>query len=441
MTERAEQKKSDLKRRLQGIILVSFACLMLGAFLFSCTSSVQEKKVTESPFQPLPEEVVATDTMEDVDFSKFKHGSVRHSTVPCLLCHQRNEESPQPKFSSHTPCLGCHTPQFKDNSHPICVICHTEPNSEKLKPFPAMASFKAHFNHTAHFKETNCTTCHKTQGSGMTVPARAAAHAVCFQCHTSNAIVGEKNIGSCSTCHEPGAANRIVDSTKNIGFNFDHTRHAGVSCTSCHSPLASGNKMSAITVSMHSGAPNSCATCHNEKRAFGANDFSDCRRCHQEVAGARGFGIRFNHAVHEKTNCATCHKAGASGVNFSVPNGETAHKTCFQCHSPGKSGGGFTRSSCFTCHQIGSTNDVSPPPAVIAGNFSHTKHEFLDCSSCHTPAGGKMSAPLVVMHRAAKATVSCVSCHNNETAFGEDFSNCRRCHTGDKFKALPGRKK
>jgi c(7)-type cytochrome triheme protein len=443
MTLRAKQEKSGCRRRrrAQELVVIAFVCLTLVGFLFSCGGQTEEKKETETPLPPLPENIVATDLMENVDFSKFKHDSPRHGTVPCLLCHQQNEESVPPKFSSHASCIGCHAPQFKDNSHPICVICHTEPNSEKLKPFPPMTSFKANFNHTAHFKETNCATCHQTEsGGGITVPTRGAAHATCFQCHTSDKIVGEKNIGSCVTCHEPGAANRVVDSTKNVGFNFDHARHAGVSCASCHDPQGAGNQMSAIAVSMHAGAPNSCATCHNEKRAFGANDFSDCRKCHQEVANARSFGVRFNHDVHRKTNCATCHKTGVGGVNFTVPNGEAAHANCFQCHSPNTKSGSFTTSRCFTCHQVGGGNNISPSPRLIAGNFSHRKHEFLDCNSCHTTAGGEMSAPMVVMHKPAKATtVSCASCHNNETAFGEDFSNCRKCHTGDNFKSLPRR--
>lgn len=433
MKEHSKQDTGKSINRLQGTLVLCFFCLMFGYILTSCTSQIKEKEKPEDATKPFPEEIVITDMMEDVDFSKFKHNSERHSTVPCLLCHQQNDESAQPKFSSHTPCAGCHTPQFKDENHPICMVCHTERGSEKLKPFPAMASFKANFNHSAHLKEANCATCHKPQGNGMTIPARANAHATCFQCHTSDKIVGEKNIGSCSTCHEPGTPNRINASMENVGFNFNHEKHSRVNCNSCHN-AASGNKMSGITISMHSGAANSCATCHNEKTAFGANDFSDCRRCHQEVANARSFGIKFSHSAHARQNCATCHKSGGQGVNFSVPNGENAHKTCFQCHSPMKGEGNFTNGKCFTCHQIGSSNNVSPSSPLIAGNFNHSRHSFLSCNDCHTSSGGKMSAPLATMHKSSKSTLSCATCHNNQTAFGEDFTNCRKCHTGDSFR-------
>ncbi|MBS1795585.1 MAG: hypothetical protein JSS81_17145 [Acidobacteria bacterium] len=432
MKERTKHETSQNARRMPNSLALSFFCLLVGVLLTACTPSVKEKRNTESPYKPLPENLVATDTMDDVDFSKFDHNGERHKTVPCLLCHQRNEESPKPKFASHTPCIGCHKPQFDDPGHPICATCHTGENTDKLKTFPRMTSFKVNFNHAAHFKETSCATCHKTEGGVMSVPSGADAHVTCFQCHTSDKVVGDKNIGSCSTCHEPGTPNRFDVSVAKVGFNFDHSKHGGVSCSDCHSP-AGGNRMSAITVSMHSNAANSCSTCHNEKRAFGANDFSDCRKCHQEVAAVRSFGIKFNHSDHAKKDCATCHKAGA-GINFTVPNGQAAHNTCFQCHSPMKGGTSFTNSKCFQCHQVNGTNNIAPPPTTISGNFAHAKHNFLDCDNCHTTTGGKMDVPSVVMHKPAKTKLSCATCHNNDMAFGEDFANCKRCHTSGKFK-------
>ncbi|MBX7169942.1 MAG: hypothetical protein K1X72_03220 [Pyrinomonadaceae bacterium] len=435
MTQGTPKGKFDgnLKIRLQKLIVLSFGILICGYLFSSCTSQIQEKPPAESPFKPLPESLVSTDKMEDVDFSQFKHDSARHKTVPCLLCHQRTDDSPKPKFAQHATCAGCHTPQFADSSHPICAVCHTDKDSGKLKPFPQIKSFGVQFNHTAHFKETNCATCHKPQGDGMTIPSAANAHETCFQCHTTDKVVGEKNIGSCSTCHQPGPANRITDSNQSIGYNFNHNKHSGLDCNSCHSSTG-GNKMSEINISMHSGQSNSCATCHNSQRAFGANDFSDCRKCHQEVASTKNFGVKFDHSKHVKTDCAVCHKSGGAGINFSVPNSKTAHTTCFQCHSPMKDKGSFTTSKCFQCHQIGGTNNIQPSPQKIPGNFAHQKHNFLDCDNCHTSDHGQMNVPTVVMHKPNKATLSCATCHNNQAAFGEDFSNCKRCHTNGSFK-------
>lgn len=423
---------STPSRRLQKLVLLTFLTLAVVYSFSSCTSSVVEKKEIESPFKPLPENIVATDTMENVDFSSFKHDSIRHKDIPCLLCHQQKDEAFRPNFALHTPCAGCHTPQFADKSHQICLVCHTESGSAELKQFPRIKSFTARVNHSAHFKETSCSTCHTPQGSGMAVPSGGDAHATCFQCHTSDKVVGDRNIGSCSTCHEPGTPNRIFDSTKNIGFNFDHSKHGRVSCDKCHN-TSSGDGMSAISVSMHKGQGNSCATCHNGRQVFGATGFGDCRRCHQEMPSGKSFGVNFDHSIHATNDCASCHKGIGNGVNFRVPNGTSAHTSCFQCHAPMKGGGAFTSGKCFTCHTPGATNDIRPSRAVIPGNFNHTKHSGLDCASCHNQTGGKMDAPAVAMHNVKSSAMSCASCHNNEMAFGDDFANCKKCHTGGKF--------
>lgn len=433
MTEKRQNNLNPKLRWLKIIVTIVF-CLFFSYLIPSCTSEIQEKKPAESPFQPLPEAVTSTDKMEDVDFSHFKHDSIRHKTVPCLLCHQNNPDDPnKPRFASHTPCAGCHTPQFADNNHKICVICHTENGSDKLRPFPPMRSFKVNFNHTAHFKETNCATCHQNQGVGMSVPNGGDAHATCFQCHTSDKVVGDKNIGSCSTCHELGTPTRIVDRAENIGFNFSHSRHSGLNCNSCHNSL-SASKMSVITVGMHAGAANSCASCHNNQRAFGANDFTDCRKCHEQVANTSSFGVRFNHANHTKANCVTCHKSGGNGLNFSVPNGQNAHTTCFQCHSPMKDRGSFSTSKCFQCHQAGSTNQLAASIQVKGGIFNHTKHRGMSCNACHKIGGNGVSEPTIAMHKAGKGSFSCATCHNNQKAFGgDDFTDCKRCHVNNKF--------
>ncbi|MBX3297911.1 MAG: hypothetical protein KF736_00440 [Acidobacteria bacterium] len=422
----------DLSKRIQTAVTAGFALFLAGYLLAACTPAIVEKKVQESPFKPLPDSLVSTNAMEDVDFSRFRHDSERHRDVPCLLCHQQKDSAQRPQFSSHTPCAGCHAPQFADNEHPICTICHTAKGTSELKHFPSIRSFTAEVEHSAHFKETACSTCHKPTGKGMSVPAGAGAHATCFQCHTQDKVVGERNIGSCSTCHQQGRPERLSSGATNVGFNFEHAKHRNVSCDSCHATTSDRAPVK-IQVAMHSNAANSCATCHNGKRAFGASSFADCRRCHSEMPAGRSFGVDFDHGKHASQNCAVCHKTG--GVNFSVPNGQAAHTTCFQCHSPSKATGSvFTAGRCFVCHRPGGNNDIKASNPVIPGNFSHTKHAGFDCDSCHNKVGGKMDVPIPVMHRPSGQKMGCAACHNNEIAFGEDFSSCKRCHTGGKFR-------
>lgn len=425
--------------RLREAVALIFACLIAGYLFASCGggNSKEELKETVAPAISDAAKIEAemANAMTGMDFSIFKHDSPQHQKLTCLICHERSPESSKPKLPGHSPCASCHIQQFEDKSNAICTICHTQHDSADVKEFPQLRSFNSAFDHQAHFKETNCASCHNPEGGGgMAVPSGADAHASCFQCHTPDKMAGDKNIGSCATCHQPGDPVRIKDSTKTIGFGFDHKNHSNLDCQSCHNPLG-GNKMSAIKTAMHSGQSDSCATCHNESRAFGANDFSDCRKCHQEFADAKQFGVSFSHSPHAKANCASCHKPLGKGTGFSIPSGQNAHNTCFQCHSPTKKGTNLNNGYCFSCHQPGKQGKFAMAGREVAGNFSHSKHKAMNCSACHSIAGGGISAPSAAMHKAAKGRQSCASCHNNQRAFGgDDFANCKLCHTGNNFK-------
>src|SRR5690242_20583357 len=66
---------------------------------------------TSKPDDPVVEPLAAVQ-----DFSKFSHGSTQHTRMPCLLCHQRTDNSTRPKMPGHSPCTGCHQQQFNDAS-------------------------------------------------------------------------------------------------------------------------------------------------------------------------------------------------------------------------------------------------------------------------------------------------------------------------------------
>jgi c(7)-type cytochrome triheme protein len=69
--------------------------------------------------------------------------------------------------------------------------------------------------------------------------------------------------------------------------------------------------------------------------------------------------------------------------------------------------------------------------------FSHAKHdrtEGLSCNECHRVQANRVSAPQPLNHHAAPRAFSCMSCHNGKRAFGgDDFSVCKRCHTGARW--------
>ncbi len=155
-----------------------------------------------------------------------------------------------------------------------------------MKAFPPLRSFGARFVHSRH-SSTNCSTCHKPSGKTMTIPKGGTAHATCFQCHSSNA---SNAMASCSTCHQPGAGRIQAPSSGAKAFraNFSHAKHAAqkLNCSSCHAVLkrTSGrNQVSEPATVMHFPKQGtlSCGTCHNNEKAFGGEDFADCKRCHQ----------------------------------------------------------------------------------------------------------------------------------------------------------------
>jgi c(7)-type cytochrome triheme protein len=222
------------------------------------------------------------------DFSRFQHSLPQHNRMPCLLCHKRDDNSTAPKLPGHMPCAGCHTEQFANNNSNICKICHTNPQTGSVKRFPQLRSFNARFDHAKHLRTTNCATCHKPaqRGVALSIPAGFNAHTSCFQCHSSNA---QENMSSCGTCHQPGRLTRTSESARAFAVNFSHAEHGArqsLNCATCHTVragMARGRQVTAPQASMHfpPGRTQSCATCHNNRRAFGGDDFSDCKRCHE----------------------------------------------------------------------------------------------------------------------------------------------------------------
>ena len=240
-----------------------------------------------------PEVSIYTESTETAtqSFSRFQHSNPTHNRMPCLLCHKREDNSAALKLPVHISCAGCHAQQFADSGSQICSICHTNSQTGATKRFPGLKSFNAKFDHARHLRQTNCATCHRPsrRGVALSVPSGSSAHSSCFQCHGPRTEAAGRNIGSCGTCHSPGRPQRNSDWAPAFAKNFSHSEHRGtasLNCGSCHTVRAGmprGRQVSAPVASMHfaGGRPQSCATCHNNKRAFGGNDFSDCKRCHQ----------------------------------------------------------------------------------------------------------------------------------------------------------------
>lgn len=233
------------------------------------------------------------------DFSRFSHRELGHARLPCLLCHRREDgASARPKLPGHTPCAGCHAPQFAAGSGPLCAICHTDERSGALKAFPPLQSFNARFDHARHSRgaarpREGCAACHRptNRGVALSIPTGFNAHTTCYQCHAPRAEGGTMgDISSCGTCHQLGRHVRVSTQSGAYRVNFSHSEHGSrqrLNCNDCHSVRAAmprSRQVSAPVVAQHSGSARaqSCMSCHNGQRAFGGrDDFSSCKRCHE----------------------------------------------------------------------------------------------------------------------------------------------------------------
>lgn len=269
-------------RLLESVVFI-LACVV---FVYAFTMFPDSASAGENDSVTVPVEIGAAIQ----DFSKFPHTNAMHARLPCLLCHKRDDNSPKPKRSTgHSPCVGCHVQQFADNTSPMCLICHL-PGSTAVKPFPTLRSFNVKFDHSRHTRQTNCATCHKSAGRGVSfsIPTGPGAHVTCYQCHGPRTEVGGQDVSSCSTCHQVGRPVRPSLWAKAYTENFSHQAHiraGNTNCTVCHTVRAGGvrGKQVSTPLALNHSAPAgafSCATCHNNKRAFGGDDFKDCRRCH-----------------------------------------------------------------------------------------------------------------------------------------------------------------
>jgi c(7)-type cytochrome triheme protein len=228
-------------------------------------------------------------------------------------------------------------------------------------------------------------------------------------------------------------------------FLHNSRNHARLPCLLCHRRESNSPRPQLPGKSDHTP----CVGCHAQQ--FSNSDSPICTICHTDVkSGAvkpfprlKSFRMTFDHSRHMKlegVSCATCHRPSRGGVALSIPASFSAHQTCYRCHTPRAQSRGRDISSCRTCHQLGSyrrTPDYAPAFRV---GFNHAKHQKMTCNECHEVRAGmpqrrQVTSPAPLNHHARPGTESCMSCHDGKRAFGgDDFSVCKRCHTGTRWR-------
>lgn len=237
----------------------------------------------------------------DEDYSKFSHSSDNHARQACSDCHQRKDNSATPRFPGHKACTNCHSAQFFAPTVPMCNICHSSLSGKDppVRTFPSKfkESFNAKYDHAQHDKgdarpSTGCASCHSAslrRGAAMTIPIGITAHNNCYQCHTPGKTSSWRDIGSCATCHAVAPYRRTTTTAVAFSVSFSHAEHGPkqrLDCADCHSlreGLPQTNQVSSPRAAQHFPPARgfSCATCHNNKRAFGEKNYDDCTRCHK----------------------------------------------------------------------------------------------------------------------------------------------------------------
>jgi c(7)-type cytochrome triheme protein len=233
------------------------------------------------------------------EVTNFSHTIPQHASLACNSCHQRQDNSARPRLPGHKACTDCHIQQFTTSGSPLCMNCHTsvESSNPPLKAFPGLTGFNMRFDHAQHMQgsarpEQGCASCHlpARRGVALSIPAGAGAHDNCYRCHTPNAQgPSGGDISSCNTCHVQGGYARTPTGSRAYSVSFSHASHSarqGLRCDECHQVRAGAGQARQVASSRPTqhfglGRAQTCMTCHNNRRAFGGDDFADCKRCHK----------------------------------------------------------------------------------------------------------------------------------------------------------------
>jgi c(7)-type cytochrome triheme protein len=293
---KGEGRKSESGLGRGGVRSLSLAALVAGCLALAFVVA-QGLRATASANAPAVG-FLRVGPASQGDYGNFSHGTPRHAQLACDSCHQRTDNSPRPQLPGHRACTDCHVPQFMTAGTPFCGICHTSVDSRNpaVKGFPPLRSFNVRFDHAQHSNgagrpAAGCASCHapSRRSAALPIPAGLDAHANCYQCHTPGANAGGRDLGSCGACHAPGGYRRTPAAARAFRVGFSHAAHGprqGLNCAECHTVragAAQGRQVSAPQPVQHSGSPRAqtCMTCHNNRRAFGGDDFADCKRCHK----------------------------------------------------------------------------------------------------------------------------------------------------------------
>lgn len=207
-----------------------------------------------------------------------------------------------------------------------------------------------------------CLLCHRrdTNATRMSFPGRDG-HTPCIGCHSQQ--FADSSNAICSICHTDPAsgAMRRFPGLRSFGRRFDHGRHRGVNCATCHKPSQRGV---AFSIPAGGTAHATCFGCHSSSASAA---MSSCAACHRPgrlvrtSESARAFRLNFSHAEHRRRGqtCASCHsvRAGAAtGRQVTSPLASmhfapARAASCGACHNGSRAFGAGDFANCKRCHE------------------------------------------------------------------------------------------
>ncbi len=221
------------------------------------------------------------------------------------------------------------------------------------------------FQHaSAYHKRLPCALCHRRE-SEATRPSMPGGkdHLPCAGCHAKQ--FADQSNPICTNCHvnPPSKELKAFPRLSSFNMRFDHARHQGMNCASCHRPSRGGV---ALTIPVGPNAHATCFQCHGPQAKSGDRDISSCGICHElgryarPNQMARAFKVGFSHAQHnrdESLSCKDCHRV-RGGVQNEITkpqplnhHASTGSFSCVSCHNGKRAFGDDDFSVCTRCHK------------------------------------------------------------------------------------------
>jgi len=358
-----------------------------------------------------------------------------------------------------TPCSACHTtarPRVDLHvAKQACADCHANPHGDQF---------------AKEMAQGGCAHCHDARGWDLpkidhsTWPLTGAhATAVCDSCHHPTPEDRKAGHGAsyrgiprnCGGCHDDAhlgqfrLARPVLEcgrchTTKTFKIpNFDHETvtgwaltgaHERTRCTACH-PMA--NVGGDRPVVRWRGPSTECKFCHanpHEHRSTAGVTNEHEQRSTAGITDAMSDSPAASTRAHGLVDapCGACHStsswrmtnAAGGTVKFDHSTtgfplaGEHVHTPCVACHTSARP----IKRECASCHE----------------DF-HRGRLLQSCDECHSPAGWRVTQPLV-LHRRTRFPLTgmhvladCTQCHlrASEQKFTDAPIDCYGCHEQD----------